>query len=55
MVRELERCKAGSLPPPEHCPDEAEVQRRVAAEKEAEAARLAAEQEAKAKEEAAEK
>ena len=36
MVRELERCKAGSLPPPEHCPDEAEVQRREAAEKEAE-------------------
>ena len=55
MVRELERCKAGSLPPPDHCPDEAEVRRRVAAEKVAEAARLAAEQEAKAKEEAAEK
>ena len=54
MVRELERCKAGSLPPPVHCPDEAEVHRRVAAEKEAEAARLKAEQEANARQHAAE-
>lgn len=54
MVRELDRCKAGSLPPPDSCPDEAAVQRRQAAEKAAEAARVKAEADATATAKAAE-
>ena len=54
MVREMERCKAGSLPPPESCPDEAAVQKRIASDKAKEEALLKAEAEAKATAQAAE-